>query len=172
MNYNSVETSLSPSSSEFSSPATSPLSRKFGHAPNYSYVPPLVNGIESSSSIDVEEALEVSPVVPSTNNGVNEVTPKTSIEASKFERKMVTKRRKKTKRCGTCQGCRADFCGTCLYCANHRPESRTLCVVRRCKNKIVTERQSKTNFKQKVKTVRCGKCTGCRAESCGQCLDV
>ena len=83
---------------------------------------------------------------------------------------MVTNRRMKTKRCGTCQGCRADFCGTCLYCANHRPESRTLCVVRRCKNKIVTERQSKTNFKQKVKTVRCGKCTGCRAESCGQCL--
>ena len=96
---------------------------------------------------------EAPPVVPSTNtavNFVNDVTPKKSIEVSKSESKMVTKRRRRTKRWLSCQGHRADFCGTCLYFTNPRPESRTLCVVRRCQNKIVTEIQSKTNVKPKL----------------------
>ena len=62
--YGSVETSVSPSSSESSSAPASPSSSLL---PKYSYVPPIANGTDSSSSSDKNEEFIDFPLKATSN---------------------------------------------------------------------------------------------------------
>eukprot|EP00092_Neocalanus_flemingeri_P014776 GFUD01015946.1.p1 GENE.GFUD01015946.1~~GFUD01015946.1.p1 ORF type:complete len:1168 (+),score=214.68 GFUD01015946.1:221-3505(+) len=63
------------------------------------------------------------------------------------------------KKCGSCEGCLADFCRECNYCLTGNEKIMVLCMKRRCKNnKVSTKRR-----------VRCHECEGCKRENCGEC---
>ena len=68
--YGSVETSVSPSSSESSSAPASPSSSLL---PKYSYVPPIANGTDSSSRADKTEDFKDCPLNASSNKTVESV---------------------------------------------------------------------------------------------------
>ena len=156
--YGSVETSVSLSSSESSSAPASPSSSLLR---KYSYVPPIANGTESSSRADKNEDFKDFPLNVSSSktaeslivNDICQTEPCSSPTPSKEG--FNARKKLSSKRCGTCDGCTADFCGTCLFCTNPRSSAKFRCIQRRCKNKIVTE--------------RCRKCQGCLADFCGQC---
>eukprot|EP00090_Calanus_glacialis_P005912 TRINITY_DN14623_c0_g1_i1.p1 TRINITY_DN14623_c0_g1~~TRINITY_DN14623_c0_g1_i1.p1 ORF type:complete len:1245 (-),score=218.85 TRINITY_DN14623_c0_g1_i1:73-3807(-) len=63
------------------------------------------------------------------------------------------------KKCGTCEGCLADFCKECGYCLSGNEKVMILCMKRRCKNVQPSGKRR----------IRCYECAGCKQEDCGEC---
>ena len=133
--YGSVETSVSPSSSESSSAPASPSSSLL---PKYSYVPPIANGTDSSSSSDKTEDFKDCPLNASSNKTVESVivndvghnrpynSPIPSNKGFKSMKKTSSKNKeqcgkvnskpKRFARCMKCDGCTSPACGKCSSC--------------------------------------------------------
>ena len=129
----------------------------------------LINGIIPN--------LSNSPVINPLANGISPVSAVNGLITSEcgtpldnsLENSPMTSLKKQQGRCGNCEGClRVEGCGTCGFCTNGNERMKSMCITKRCQNKIKKE---KNNEKQKkVKSVKCGNCEGCKfTEFCGSC---
>jgi len=63
------------------------------------------------------------------------------------------------KKCGSCEGCLADFCRECNYCLSGNEKVMVLCMKRRCQ----------VNKPSGKRRMRCNECEGCKQDDCGEC---